>query len=301
MVNELLTGGSTKRPDGQDIYNAEGVLGGSGDNNNTVGDYFYATRDNSSAFLLDSPVRRIEYDNDDPNGMIRVVSDRVIATAKHVVVAMPPTMVRTIEFVPPLPPGRIQLNDRMPMGATAKTFTFYNRPFWRDDGLTGQAISDFSGRDSGLIEVTYDLTDDTDDSGNQPGIMMGFINGKKARDIDTLSTAVDDEFDPDSKLYQTVRSETIKSLVKFFGDKAKNYQGFTFNRWNDEVWSRGGPVAVPLPGVITQYWESHLTTSVGGDRIHWAGTETSEFWTGYMDGAIRAGYRVATEVMQGTI
>jgi monoamine oxidase len=31
-------------------------------------------------------------------------------------------------------------------------------------------------------------------------------------------------------------------------------------------------------------------------RIHWAGTETSTFWNGYMDGAVRSGRRAAAEV-----
>ena len=31
-------------------------------------------------------------------------------------------------------------------------------------------------------------------------------------------------------------------------------------------------------------------------RIHWAGTETSEVWNGYMDGAVRSGERAAREV-----
>jgi monoamine oxidase len=31
-------------------------------------------------------------------------------------------------------------------------------------------------------------------------------------------------------------------------------------------------------------------------RVHWAGTETAEVWTGYMEGAVRSGERVAEEV-----
>jgi monoamine oxidase len=31
-------------------------------------------------------------------------------------------------------------------------------------------------------------------------------------------------------------------------------------------------------------------------RIHWAGTETSEVFCGYVDGAVRSGERVAAEV-----
>jgi monoamine oxidase len=37
-----------------------------------------------------------------------------------------------------------------------------------------------------------------------------------------------------------------------------------------------------------------LRTPIG--RIHWAGTETAEFWIGYMEGAVRSGERAASEV-----
>ena len=32
-------------------------------------------------------------------------------------------------------------------------------------------------------------------------------------------------------------------------------------------------------------------------RSHWAGTETSTYWNGYMDGAVRSGERAASEVL----
>jgi monoamine oxidase len=38
-----------------------------------------------------------------------------------------------------------------------------------------------------------------------------------------------------------------------------------------------------------------LRAAVGG--IHFAGTETAEYWTGYMDGAIRSGMRAAKEIL----
>ena len=34
-------------------------------------------------------------------------------------------------------------------------------------------------------------------------------------------------------------------------------------------------------------------------RIHWAGTETSDYWNGYMDGAVRSGERAAREALSG--
>jgi monoamine oxidase len=32
-------------------------------------------------------------------------------------------------------------------------------------------------------------------------------------------------------------------------------------------------------------------------RIHWAGSETSDIWNGYMDGAVRSGLRAADEIL----
>jgi monoamine oxidase len=38
---------------------------------------------------------------------------------------------------------------------------------------------------------------------------------------------------------------------------------------------------------------AQLRAPVG--RIHFAGTETADYWQGYMDGAVRAGERAAAE------
>ena len=32
-------------------------------------------------------------------------------------------------------------------------------------------------------------------------------------------------------------------------------------------------------------------------HVHWAGTETADYWNGYMDGAVRSGERAAKEVL----
>jgi monoamine oxidase len=52
-------------------------------------------------------------------------------------------------------------------------------------------------------------------------------------------------------------------------------------------------VAVLGPGTLTDFG-TELRKPVG--RVHWAGTETSTFWNGYMDGAVRSGRRAAAEV-----
>ena len=65
--------------------------------------------------------------------------------------------------------------------------------------------------------------------------------------------------------------------------------------WPAQAYSRGGPIAVPPPGVLTSFGVA-LREPIG--RIHWAGAETATYWNGYMDGAISAGQRAAREVLE---
>jgi monoamine oxidase len=64
--------------------------------------------------------------------------------------------------------------------------------------------------------------------------------------------------------------------------------------WGAEIYSRGGYAGVPVPGMLLDYGPA-LAEPVG--RIHWAGAETAPEWTGYMDGAVESGERVAREVL----
>ena len=62
--------------------------------------------------------------------------------------------------------------------------------------------------------------------------------------------------------------------------------------WSAKVWTRGCPVGIPSLGTLLAYG-LQIRQPVG--RIHWAGTETSTYWNGYMDGAVRSGERAASE------
>jgi monoamine oxidase len=64
------------------------------------------------------------------------------------------------------------------------------------------------------------------------------------------------------------------------------------HNWSNEIWTRGCYAGYMPPGVWSDFG-SALCAPVG--RIHWAGTETSEVFNGYMDGAVRSGERAAAE------
>lgn len=218
--------------------------------------------------VLSAPVRTISKSG----GGYVVTADGITVTARKVVVAVPPPLAARITYAPLLPAARDQLTQRLPMASVGKAIAIYDTPFWRADGFNGQVVSD-----TGVISSTFD---------NSPpdasyGALMGFIEADEARKLDAASEA-------------EVRAAVLKDYVTYFGEKAASPTSFVLQRWNNEAYTRGGPVSIAAPGVLTQYGPA-LREPVGG--IHWAGTETSTHWMGFMDGAVRSGERVAKEVL----
>jgi monoamine oxidase len=193
--------------------------------------------------------------------------------AKKVVVAMSPPLASRIEYHPLLPAVRDQLTQRMPMGSIGKAIAVYKTPFWRSQNLNGQVLSD-----SGIIRATFDNSP----SDGSFGALMGFIEADEMRQFDGQSE-------------DAVKAAVLESLVNYFGPQASNITEFVLQRWDNEQFSRGGPVAYGPPTVLTRYGPA-LRDPVDG--IHFAGTESAPYWTGYMDGAIRSGERVASEILK---
>jgi monoamine oxidase len=218
--------------------------------------------------VLNSPVTRI----DRSSSGVAVQTPAATVTAKRAIVAVPPPFVTRILYDPPLPRIRDQLMQRMPLGALMKVEAVYNRPFWRDKGLTGQVVSE-----QGPVKVTFDVSPES----GTPGIMMGFVGGAEARTWQKRSQ-------------KELRAAALDQFAHFFGHEARSPVDVTEFNWIAETWSGGCPVSVLGPRTLIDFG-SALREPVG--RIHWAGTETSNYWNGYMDGAVRSGERAAAEVL----
>jgi monoamine oxidase len=218
--------------------------------------------------VLRSPVRQITQSG----GRVTVVSDRYTVKCQKVIVAIPPTLAGRIDYHPIVPPERDQLTQRYGQGTLTKVAAVYDKPFWRDKGLTGQAVSI-----DGLVSATFD---DSPQSG-APGVIFGFVGGDSARKYQRMSP-------------QEGRDKVLGEFAGFFGEEARAPKEFFDMRWTTEQWSRGCPVGIAGPGTLLAYGEQ-LRAPVGA--IHWAGTETSTYWNGYMDGAVRSGQRAAKEVL----
>ena len=219
--------------------------------------------------ILSSPVRRIQQ----VSGGVRVISDRAALSAKHVIVALPPALAGRIDYTPDLPPERDQFMQRVGQGALVMVAAVYDKPFWREKGLNGTAVST-----EGLVNATFD---DSPEDGT-PGVVFGFVGGDAARTFNRMAPA-------------ERRQGVINDFVKYFGPEAASPRDYFESNWTKETWSRGCPVAIYPPGAMLAY--GHVLREPAG-RIHWAGTETSTYWNGYLDGAVRSGERAAKEVLE---
>ncbi len=217
---------------------------------------------------LGAPVRRIEHGN----GHVSVESDQGSVRADRVIVAIPPTLTARISYDPSLPGRRDQLTQRMPQGTVIKCMALYERPFWRDRGLSGEATSDI-----GPVKVAYDNSP----ADGRPGVLLGFLEGRVGRD---LGRATEGER----------RAAVVGCFTRFFGPDAAEPYRYIERSWAEEEWTRGCYGCYFGPGGWTSYG-SALRAPIG--RIHWAGSETATVWLGYMDGAVQSGERAAREVL----
>lgn len=200
---------------------------------------------------------------------VTVVSSAGTVAAQAIVLAIAPQHRADITFSPALPVTHDRLSRSWPQGALGKAFAAYETPFWRADGKSGQSLSD-----TGPVFITFDVSP----GGSGPGVLLGFVD---ARAFDHLEAT-------------QRRDRALDCFTELFGAPARHPIDYLDHCWGTEPFAPGGPTAAVPPGSWTTVGRS-LREPVG--RIFWAGTETADEWTGFLDGAVRSGQRAAAEVI----
>ena len=199
---------------------------------------------------------------------------RGVVRCKRVVVAAPPELVLGIDWFPRLPVQRRRLLMNTDMGRLMKCDAVYERPFWRADGLNGFGIND-----SGAARAVFDNSPPD----GTPGVLLAFVGGSTWRQYARKPLAVR-------------KRAVLEGFAAMFGEQALRPVEYTEQDWTKERWTRGGPTALHQGnGSLVRFGPAIRKPF---RRVHWAGTETSTFWSGYMDGAVRSGERAALEVLE---
>lgn len=214
--------------------------------------------------------------------------------ARQVIFAMPLRLLASsIKFTPALPK---QVQSKFTatatwMAAHAKFFAIYDKPFWRETGLSGSAssqigplaeIHDASTIDAAFTDFTIGAMNSATSSGN--GALFGFVG------VDALTRQ--------SVGNELIKSLAVKQLVRIYGKQAARPINVKLIDWSQEAMTatdadKNAPNAHPHYGL--RDIQSALS-SVYQQGWYFAGTEAAEENGGYLEGALEAAESVITRI-----
>lgn len=218
---------------------------------------------------LGSPVRVLRWDE---GGVVAVTEAGLEVHARRAVVAVPPNLYSRISYEPPLSWQRQQSHQHQSMGFVIKVHAVYEKPFWREAGLSGTAFSPY--------ELSHEAYDNTIE-GDSRGTLVGFVSDEKADRMLALPLEVR-------------KALILESLAHYFGEAAKNPVLYYESDFGNEEWT-GGAYATSFDiGGLSRYGAGQRTP-VGA--IRFASADLAGAGYQHVDGAVRMGERTAADLI----
>lgn len=216
-----------------------------------------------------SPVTRVEQHANGVRVMSRQRGNTQTFTADRLIVAVPFSVMRNIQFTPALSADTRAAIEQLPTTSVVKVFVQTRTRFWIAEGQSGGASTDLPL--SLLSERTI----------NQPGtrgILEAYVVGAPARQLCSLSQ--------EERLRQVTND-----IARVFPGIVDQYESGTSKCWDEDEWSRGA-YAWFKPAQMTRFVP---TLGKAEGRIHFAGDHTSST-PGWMEGALQSAERVVREI-----
>jgi len=211
---------------------------------------------------LNAQVIRLRHNSD---GVIATLNDGSEIHAQRIALAIPPRLAaQSIEFVPALKTEAMRAMSKTPtwMAGQAKALAIYDEPFWRAEGLSGDAMS----RHGPMVEVH-----DASPASGQCGALFGFIG-----------------VPPDQRRDQgSLRAHTLAQLERLFGPAAAEPRELLIKDWAFDPHTAAPSDRQPLFSHPSYGLPSALQNLWGG-RIVFAGSEVATQFGGYLEGALEA-------------
>jgi len=206
-------------------------------------------------------------------GGVTVTSEGMVVHARQVVLALAPVLYHRISFVPAMPRLQHQMHQHLSMGFVIKVHAVYDRPFWREQGLSGTAFSPY--------ELSHEAYDNTN-HGDERGTLVGFVSDLNADGLFRLSA-------------QERKERILESLSHYYGPEAKNPVVYYESDWGSEEWTRGAYAASFDLGGLSRYG-ADLRAPVG--PIRFACSDLAGAGYQHVDGAIRMGRLAAQQIIE---
>ncbi|CAN7688756.1 flavin monoamine oxidase family protein [Neorhizobium sp. LjRoot104] len=201
---------------------------------------------------------------------VTVITGNERFSAKRLILALPPVMIRRLPFSPALPgPLRKALSAWAP-GLSIKLQASYDTPFWRERGLSGAVMWH---EPQGLYACDASR-------GDYAGLII-FVGGPEAQQWHER---------PREELTAFIREQ----LTEAFGPEGGNPRDIHVRDWVNDPWS-GGAYSDVVIDLDARYAEDIINEGI--PPIHFASSELSPSYPGYVEGAIVAGRLAAGRVI----
>jgi monoamine oxidase len=201
--------------------------------------------------------------------------------ADHVVFALPFTRLREVELRGiELPPPQLRAIREEPLGTNAKIAMQFARRVWNADHWTGNLYTD------GIVQGGWETTVDQP---GKPGILIALPGGETGADIGRRYGLTCYE----GPAPQAMTRDFLACFDQSFPGAGAAYNGRAYYSWSAGDPYTGGAYSYLKTGQYTAF------NGIQGRRsgnLHFAGEHTSVNFQGYMEGALRSGYRCATEI-----
>ncbi|MER9295146.1 flavin monoamine oxidase family protein [Mesorhizobium sp. M0621] len=224
-------------------------------------------RDLGGRVRLGAHVTRIEQD---ANG-VSVHAGAGSIGARCLLVAVPPVMASRIDYSPPLPAALEKALGVWRSGTVIKVLVRYPTAFWRAKGLSGMVM----WRDQpGLFACDASKDDD------HPALVV-FIGGPSAMEWRGFGQ-------------EGLRTRIAARLVAALGPEAAKWVGFAVRYWFDDEGSVGGYSDLIVDMDAT---DAERIIRAGAPAMHFASSELSPSFPGYVEGAVVAGRIAARNII----
>ncbi len=192
---------------------------------------------------------------------------------KYAIVTLPPALIPTqINFLPRLSSKvtRAMEDTHTWMGHAMKVVIVYEKPFWRNKGLSGMGMSYV-----GPVQQFHDATPYDE----KVGALFGWIGSLREEKKDER------------------KQKIIDQVVRMFGDKGEKPLFYDELDWSKENFTSHENEKIKFVSEHPNYGNPTLLEPQMSERLFFASTEVSPISGGYLDGAIYIAEQVSKKIL----
>jgi monoamine oxidase len=190
--------------------------------------------------------------------------------ADKIVSAIPFSVLRTIEIIAALSPGKRHAINNMRYLPVSRIFLQSKKRYWVEQGLSGVAATDLPVMKLRHATLIQD---------GSSGILNTYTEGREALRVQSMNEEERIRF-------------TTDQINQIYPGMKENFEMGYSKCWSEDEWIRGAY------GIYGLGEMNSITPHISNPEsdIHFAGEHTS-VWSGWMQGALESGERVVNEII----